>query len=75
MRLLVVVMLAASACASARRHEPSFPDAPLELGDETDRDQAIDQLWVMPHGAARDRVRAGIADAIARPSYIFTSLI
>jgi len=54
------------ACASARTPRPSFPDAPLELSDETDRDQAIDQLWVMPHGAARDQVRAGIVTAIAR---------
>jgi tetratricopeptide (TPR) repeat protein len=44
----------------------TFPDAPLELRDETDRDQAIDQLWVLPHGPQRDQVRAGIATAIGR---------
>src|SRR3569623_2771946 len=66
MRLFVLAVLGATACASARPHRPSFPDAPLELSDETDRDQAIDQLWVMPEGAARDEVRAGITTAIAR---------
>src|SRR3954453_21298800 len=66
MRSLVLAVLAATACASARPHRPSFPDAPLDLGDETDRDQAIDRLWVMPHGAARDAVRASIVTAIAQ---------
>lgn len=60
------VLLAVAACATARPPRPSFPDAPLELRDETDRDQAIDRLWVMPRGAARDEVRAGIVTAIAR---------
>lgn len=66
MRSAALVVLGAMACASVRAPRPSFPDAPLELSDETDRDQAIDQLWVMPHGAARDQVRAGIVTAIAR---------
>lgn len=65
-RRLSVLLLVVAACATARPPRPSFPDAPLQLRDETDRDQAIDQLWVMPHGAARDEVRAGIVTAIAR---------
>src|SRR3569623_193627 len=59
-------LLVVAACATARPPRPSFPDAPLQLRDETARDQAIDQLWTMPHGAARDAVRAGIVTAIAR---------
>ena len=37
----------------------------MQLRDDSDRDQAIDQLWVLPLGAERDRVRDGIASAIA----------
>lgn len=67
MRLLVAALVVATAaCGAAHRAKKTFPDAPLELRDETDRDQAIDQLWVLPHGAERDQVRAGIAAAIAR---------
>jgi tetratricopeptide (TPR) repeat protein len=68
MKSLVLGLLVATAACGARSTAPkrTFPDAPLELRDDTDRDQAIDRLWVMPHGAARDQIRAGIADAIAR---------
>src|SRR6187455_278854 len=68
MKSLVLGLLVATAACGARSAAPkrTFPDAPLELRDDTDRDQAIDQLWVLPHGAARDHVRTGIADAIAR---------
>lgn len=67
MRLLVAALVVvAAACGGAHRSQKTFPDAPLELRDDTDRDQAIDQLWLLPHGAQRDQVRAGIADAIAR---------
>ncbi|MBV8759166.1 MAG: hypothetical protein JO257_17895 [Deltaproteobacteria bacterium] len=65
-RIVGSLLLVVAACATARPPRPSFPDAPLELRDDTDRDQAIDRLWVMPHGAARDEVRAGITTAIAR---------
>ncbi|MEO8845677.1 MAG: hypothetical protein ABI704_29150 [Kofleriaceae bacterium] len=41
-----------------------FPDAPLQLGDDGDRDQAIDAIWAMPAGAARDGARAQVADAL-----------
>jgi len=46
--------------------KPSWPDAPIELRDEVDREAAIDQLWVMDPGPARDALRADIAAAIAR---------
>ncbi len=54
------------ACASAPRPKVTWPDAPMTLRDDSDRDQAIDQLWVMTPGAERDRARSAIAAAIAR---------
>lgn len=36
----------------------------MQLRDESDRDQAIDRLWILPLGAERDAVRAAIAGAI-----------
>jgi len=53
------------ACGGANRSRVSWPDAPVQLRDDADRDAAIDQLWVMPPGAARDQVRAQIATALA----------
>jgi hypothetical protein len=66
MRVIAALLLAISmaACGSAARRTPAWPDAPMELRDDSDREQAIDQLWVMPDGPARDAVRAQIADAI-----------
>lgn len=64
MRWLVVLLLASLACGSAGKHAPAWPDAPMQLRDESDRDQAIDQLWVMPLGAERDSTRSAIAAAI-----------
>jgi len=37
----------------------------MQLRDESDREQAIDQLWVLPFGAERDTVRRDITSAIA----------
>ncbi len=54
-----------AACGPAAKQQPTFPDAPIQLRDDSDRDQAIDKLWVMPLGAARDGIRAKIARAIA----------
>src|SRR6185503_6260177 len=65
MRCLAVVALVA-ACGGAPRNKPSWPDAPIELRDEVDREAAIDQLWVMAPGPARDQLRSQIAGAIAR---------
>ncbi|HEX2690025.1 MAG TPA: hypothetical protein VHN14_25590, partial [Kofleriaceae bacterium] len=61
---LVAVALVVGCGAQVRFH-PAWPDLPFELGDDADRDQAIDQLWVMAPGAARDRAREPIAKAIA----------
>ena len=65
-RMLVLVLLIGTACGAAPRNKPSWPDAPIELRDDTDRDAAIDRLWVTPAGAARDQLRTEIADATAR---------
>ncbi len=67
---LAALALAAAAAAGCRGAAPplriDWPDAPVQLLDEGDRDAAIDRLWVMPPGAERDRARARIAGAIAR---------
>src|SRR4051794_2404878 len=63
-RLALVVLVAA--CTSHARHEIKWPDAPIVLRDDGDRDQAIDHLWVMAPGAERDAARAEIAAATAR---------
>jgi tetratricopeptide (TPR) repeat protein len=64
--LMAALLVAMFGCGHATHAPPHFPDAPLELGDDTDRDQAIDQLWVLAPGAERDRLRATIADALIR---------
>ncbi|MDX2090597.1 MAG: hypothetical protein SFX73_22245 [Kofleriaceae bacterium] len=65
-RIMLAALLAQAGCAGNMRTRPSWPDAPVALRDDADRDQAIDALWVMAPGAARDHARAQIADAIAR---------
>lgn len=62
----VPLALLAAGCGHAPTHHVSWPDAPPALRDETDRDEAIDRLWVMTPGAARDHARADVAAAIAR---------
>ncbi|MGE5186625.1 MAG: hypothetical protein ACM31C_31430 [Acidobacteriota bacterium] len=64
MRYAALVFLVG--CAAAARPKPAFPDAPLQLRDDADRDQTIDELWLMPHGADRDRVRGEVAAALGR---------
>ena len=54
------------ACRPVATFHARWPDARLELRDDTDRDQAIDGLWLVPPGPERDRARAPIAAAIAR---------
>jgi tetratricopeptide (TPR) repeat protein len=65
-RLVALVMLLGVACAGAPRNKPSWPDAPVELRDDVDREAAIDQLWVISPGPDRDRLRTAIADATAK---------
>ena len=60
------VLLVLAACAGSARPGARFPDAPLELRDDGDRDQAIDELWLLPAGAHRDAERTRVSDAIAR---------
>jgi tetratricopeptide (TPR) repeat protein len=68
MRALVLLVAIATwaACAASPRPHARFPDAPLQLLDDADRDQAIDQLWSLPRGPGRDALRAEIAAAITR---------
>jgi len=65
MKSLVVLVLACLACGPGAKRAPAWPDAPMQLRDESDREQAIDQLWVLPLGAERDGVRTAITKAIA----------
>jgi tetratricopeptide (TPR) repeat protein len=61
---IALVAVALVACG-ARAVHPSWPDAPIELRDDSDREAAIDHLWIMPAGIERDRARAAIAAATA----------
>jgi hypothetical protein len=65
MRVIVLVLVLATACGPSAPRQRTFPDAPMQLRDDSDRDQAIDQLWVMPFGAARDGIRSQIARAVS----------
>jgi tetratricopeptide (TPR) repeat protein len=55
-----------ASCGLAGRGHLAFPDAPIQLADDADREQAIDQLWAMKAGAERDATRAQVVTAIAR---------
>jgi len=63
---LAFAVFAVAACTPARPVKIAWPDTPVELRDETDRDAAIDALWVTRPGTERDRARADIAAALAR---------
>lgn len=64
--LQAAILVAMLGCGHATHAPAHFPDAPLQLGDDSDRDQAIDSLWVLPPGAERDRLRTTLADALLR---------
>lgn len=64
--IAIVVAVSLVACGGAAKQRASWPDAPVQLRDEGDRLAAIDRLWVMPAGAARDEARGAIAAAIVR---------
>lgn len=61
-----IAAAAALGCAGAPRPKLAWPDAPVELRDDGDRQVASDHLWVMPAGPERARARTAIAAAIAR---------
>ncbi len=65
-RILALAAATVVACGPVIRRPPAWPDTPLELRDDRDRDQAIDELWVMPAGLPREQYRADIVDALAR---------
>ena len=64
--IAVSLVAALAGCRPQVGFHAAWPDVQVELRDDADRDQAIDQLWVMPPGAARDRARDRIGAAIAR---------
>jgi tetratricopeptide (TPR) repeat protein len=61
----LVFVVGIAACGGAGRSHQTFPDAPMQLADASDREQAIDQLWVLPPGPERDAIRAQVATALA----------
>ena len=64
MRCLAVLLVVLVACNQAGKRSPAWPDAPMQMRDDADRDQAIDRLWVLPLGGERDAKRNAIAIAI-----------
>jgi tetratricopeptide (TPR) repeat protein len=67
MRLAVpAIVLGLCACGGAGRGRAAYPDAPMQLADADDREQAIDQLWILAPGPARDQVRDQVTAALAR---------
>jgi tetratricopeptide (TPR) repeat protein len=64
--LVAAVLVGITACGHASGGLARYPDAPLQLRDDNDRDLAIDKLWVMPLGPARDAARAEVVAAITR---------
>lgn len=64
-RFVAAAIAIAIGCRTPPPRAPSWPDAPIQLRDDGDRDMAIDRLWVMPLGPERDRARARIAEATA----------
>ena len=61
-----LALLIVAACGHRAPTPPSWPDPEIQLRDESDRDQVIDAIWAAPIGQARDRIRAPVADALAR---------
>jgi tetratricopeptide (TPR) repeat protein len=62
--LAAAAVVAISCGGAARPRMVAWPDAPIQLRDEADRDAAIDRLWVMPPGPERERERTAIATAL-----------
>ena len=61
-----LLVAAVVGCGAGSRARARWPDAPVQLRHDGDRDAAIDRLWTMPPGGDRDRERDRIASAIAR---------
>jgi tetratricopeptide (TPR) repeat protein len=59
------MLVGLASCNHAGGGRATFPDEPLQLADDSDRAQAIDELWVMPAGAQRDARRAQVVAAVA----------
>ncbi|MGN6109659.1 MAG: hypothetical protein ACTHU0_31420 [Kofleriaceae bacterium] len=65
-RIAAVLLVIACGCRPVTNLRPSWPDAPVALRDDTDRDAATDRLWILPAGRERDDLRASIAIAATR---------
>ncbi len=65
-RFAIAAVVGILGCANGANRVLQFPDAPVQLADDGDREQAIDALWALPPGAARDAARAKIAEAMQR---------
>lgn len=63
-RLAIAAVVGIVGCSHGANRVLQFPDAPVQLGDDGDREQAIDALWAMPPGASRDAARTRIAHAL-----------
>ncbi|HUJ63784.1 MAG TPA: hypothetical protein VLX92_35030, partial [Kofleriaceae bacterium] len=62
----LAAVVALAGCRPPAFPSARFPDTPMQLGDESDREQAIDQLWTLAPGDAREPLRREVADALAR---------
>lgn len=65
-RVLLAGVVLSAACRHTADTHARWPDAPVSLRDDADRDQAIDHLWVLPPGPERDQARTQVAAAVAR---------
>lgn len=62
--VVLALAVVVAGCGHAGKRQPTWPDAPMQLRDDSDREQAMNRLWVLPLGAERDAIRKDIADAI-----------
>ena len=62
----ILVGILMTGCGHSSGNKIAWPDAPVTLRDDSDRDQTIDRLWVLPAGAERDQLRTEVAAAVAR---------
>ena len=63
-RLAIAAAVGILGCSPGANRVPRFPDSPVQLGDDVDREQAIDALWAMSPGTAYDAARGRIAEAL-----------
>jgi tetratricopeptide (TPR) repeat protein len=64
-RLSALLLVVVTACGGGGYKRPTWPDAAVELRDDSDRESAVDRLWTLPPGPDREAARAAIAKATA----------